>query len=120
MKFTDNLALQGIVPSIGSVGDAYDNALMETINGLYKAECIRCSVFTPEVLESVVDMDITTSSWVNWYNNERLHSRLGMVPLAEFEGTFWTEHATLRQVPEKAIQPILRRQQNRDGSCSCG
>ena len=45
VAFTERLALQGIAPSIGSVGDAYDNALMETINGLYKAECIRSSIF---------------------------------------------------------------------------
>lgn len=106
MKFTDNLALQGIAPSIGSVGDAYDNALMETINGLYKAECIRNRVFSPEVLESVVDVEIATSSWVHWDNTSRLHSSLGMVPPAEFEDTFWAEHATLRQVSEKATQPI--------------
>ena len=106
VKFTDNLALQGIVPSIGSVGDAYDNALMETINGLYKAECIRCRVFTPEVLESVVDVEIATSSWVNWYNNERLHSTLGMVPPAEFEDDYWAGHARLNDVPEKVIQLV--------------
>lgn len=45
IRFTEHLALEGIRPSIGSVGDAYDNALMETINGLYKAECIRTTVF---------------------------------------------------------------------------
>jgi putative transposase len=106
MKFTDNLALQGISPSIGSVGDAYDNALMETINGLYKAECIRSRVFTPEVLESVVDVEIATSAWVHWYNTDRVHSSLGMVPPAEFEDEYWTEHATLKQVPDKAAQPI--------------
>ncbi len=46
VKFTENLALQGITPSIGSVGDAYDNALMESINGLYKTECIGSRIFT--------------------------------------------------------------------------
>jgi len=45
IRFTEHLALEGIRPSIGSVGDAYDNALMETINGLFKAECIRTTVF---------------------------------------------------------------------------
>lgn len=106
MKFTDNLALQGIAPSIGSVGDAYDNALMETINGLYKAECIRSRVFSPEVMESVVDVEIATSSWVHWYNASRLHSSLGMVPPAEFEDSFWDEHATLNRASEKVAQSI--------------
>ena len=106
VRFTGALADEGISPSVGTVGDAYDNALMETINGLYKAECIRNRVFSPEVLESVVDVEIATSSWVHWYNTSRLHSSLGMVPPAEFEDTFWAEHATLRQVSEKATQPI--------------
>ncbi|MGP5039578.1 transposase, partial [Corynebacterium variabile] len=106
MRFTDNLALQGIAPSIGSVGDAYDNALIETINGLYKAECIRSRVFSPDTLESVVDVEIATSSWVHWYNTSQLHSSLGMVPPAEFEDSFWTKPATLNRASEKAAQPI--------------
>lgn len=79
---------------------------METSNGLYKTEFIRNRVFSPEVLESVVDVEIATSSWVHWYNTSRLHSSLGMVPPAEFEDMFRAEHATLRQVPEKVAQPI--------------
>ena len=106
VKFTGALADEGINPSVGTVGDAYDNALMETINGLYKAECIRSRVFSPDTLESVVDVEIATSSWVHWYNTSRLHSSLGMVPPAEFEDTFWNEHATLKQAPEKVAQPI--------------
>ncbi len=47
LKFTEHLALEGIAPSIGSVGDAYDNALMESVIGLFKTECIRTTVFTP-------------------------------------------------------------------------
>ncbi len=106
VKFTDNLTLQGVIPSVGSVGDAYDNALMETINGLYKAECIRSRIFTPTVLESVVDVEIATSAWVGWYNTTRLHSSLGMVPPAEFEDDFWAEHATLNSATERVAQPI--------------
>ncbi|WP_115324638.1 IS3 family transposase [Corynebacterium pilosum] len=106
VKFTENLALQGITPSIGSVGDAYDNALMESINGLYKTECIGSRIFTPERLESIVDVELATMSWVQWYNTRRLHSTLGMVPPAEHEETYWAGHATITESPERVAQPI--------------
>lgn len=79
VKFTENLALQGITPSIGSVGDAYDNALMESSNGLDKTECIGSRIFTAQNLESIVDVELATMAWVQWHNHHRLHSTLGMV-----------------------------------------
>ena len=106
VKFTDNLALQGITPSIGSVGDAYDNALMESINGLYKTECIGSRIFTPERLESIVEVELATMSWVQWYNNRRLHSTLGMLPPAEYEEAYWAGHATIIESSERVAQPI--------------
>lgn len=106
VKFTENLALQGITPSIGSVGDAYDNALMESINGLYKTECIGSRIFTPERLESIVEVELATMSWVQWYNNRRLHSTLGMLPPAEDEEAYWAGHATITESSERVAQPI--------------
>jgi putative transposase len=85
LRFTEHLALEGIRPSIGSVGDAYDNALMETINGLYKAECIRTRVFHDGPYKTIADVEYATAGWVDWYNNRRLHSTLGNVPPAEYE-----------------------------------
>jgi putative transposase len=85
IRFTDHLALEGIAPSIGTVGDAYDNGLMETINGLYKAECIRTTVFHPGPFRTIADVEFATSSWVDWYNHRRLHSTLGMMTPAEYE-----------------------------------
>jgi transposase InsO family protein len=85
IKFTEHLELEGISPSIGSVGDAYDNALMETINGLYKTECIRTTVFQPGPFRTVADVEYATAAWVEWYNNRRLHSTLGMVTPVEYE-----------------------------------
>lgn len=85
LAYTDKLALDGIAPSIGSVGDAYDNALMETINGLYKAECIRTTVFHDGPYKTIADVEFATAGWVDWYNTRRLHSSLGYVPPAEFE-----------------------------------
>lgn len=85
VKFTEHLALEGIRPSIGSVGDAYDNALMETINGLYKTECVRTTVFHSGPYKTLVDVEYATAAWVDWYNHRRLHSTLGMVTPAEYE-----------------------------------
>ena len=106
VKFTENLTLQGITPSIGSVGDAYDNALMESINGLYKTECIGSRIFTPERFESIVDVELATMSWVQWYNTRRLHSTLGMVPPAEYEEIYWAGRTTIPESPETVAQPI--------------
>ena len=85
VRFTEHLALEGIRPSIGSVGDAYDNALMESIIGLYKTECIRTTVFHPGTFKTLSDIEYATAGWVEWYNNRRLHSTLGMVSPAEYE-----------------------------------
>ena len=85
IRFTEHLALEGIRPSIGSVGDAYDNALMETINGLYKTECIRTTVFHENAYKNLADVEYATAGWVDWYNNRRLHSSMGMIPPIEYE-----------------------------------
>ena len=106
VKFTENLALQGITPSIGSVGDAYDNALMESSNGLDKTECIGSRIFTAQNLESIVDVELATMAWVQWYNHHRLHSTLGMVPPAEYEESYWAREATIPGSPATAAHPI--------------
>ena len=97
LAWTEKLALEGIAPSIGSVGDAYDNALMETINGLYKAECIRTTVFHDGPYRTIADVEFATAGWVDWYNTRRLHSSLGYVPPAEFENA---HYATLNREPQ--------------------
>jgi putative transposase len=99
LAYTDKLALDGIAPSIGSIGDAYDNALMETINGLYKAECIRTTVFHDGPYKTIAEVEYATAGWVDWYNTRRLHSSLGYVPPAEFEQA---HYATLNREPQPA------------------
>jgi putative transposase len=99
IRFTDHLDVEQIAPSIGSVGDAYDNALMESIIGLYKAECIDTEVFHPEPYKSLGDVEYATAGWVDWYNNRRLHSSLGYLPPIEFEQA---HYAALK--PE--VQPV--------------
>ncbi|WP_217575869.1 IS3 family transposase [Streptomyces sp. GbtcB7] len=91
VRFTEHLHIEGIRPSIGSVGDAYDNALMETINGLYKAECIRTKVFHDGPYRTVADVEYATAAWVEWYNNRRLHSSLGMISPTEFEAAHYAD-----------------------------
>jgi len=99
VTYTDKLALDGIAPSIGSVGEAYGNALMETINGLYKTECIRTTVFHDGPYKRIADVEHATARWVDWYNTRRLHSSIGYVPPAEFEQA---HYATLTREPQPA------------------
>ena len=99
LAYTDKLALDGIAPSIGSVGDAFDNALMETINGLYKTECIRTTVFHDGPYRTIGDVEYATAGWVDWYNTRRLHSSLGYATPAEFEQA---HYATLNREPQPA------------------
>ena len=84
IRYTERLAEAGIEPSVGSVGDAYDNALAETINGLYKAEVIyRRSPW--KTLEAV---ELATLEWVAWFNHHRLLEPIGHVPPAEAEAAY--------------------------------
>jgi putative transposase len=85
IRFTEHLELEGLRPSIGSVGDAYDNALMETVIGLFKTECIRTTVFHAGPYKTLADVEFATAGWVDWYNHRRLHGTLGMIPPIEYE-----------------------------------
>jgi putative transposase len=92
MRYTERLTEAGIAPSVGSTGDSYDNAMAETINGLYKAEVIhRRSWQTPEAVE------IATLEWVSWFNHHRLLEPIGYIPPAEFEATYFRNNATQQQ-----------------------
>lgn len=99
LHYTEHLALEGMRPSIGSVGDAYDNALMESINGLYKSECIRTTIFHRGPYKTVTDVEVATAAWVDWYNHHRLHSTLGMTSPVEYEHA---HYATLNREPQPA------------------
>ena len=85
IKYSERLAEAGIEPSVGSVGDSYDNALAETINGLYKAEVIhrRGPWRTLEAVE------FATLEWVDWFNNRRLLEPIGNIPPAEAEANYY-------------------------------
>jgi putative transposase len=85
VRYGERLAEIGAVPSIGTVGDSFDNALAETVNGYYKAELIRGPAREGRPWKTVEDVELATLSWVYWHNHDRLHGYLGDVPPAEFE-----------------------------------
>ena len=85
IKYTERLAEAWIEPSVGSVGDSYDNALAETINGLYKAEVIHGS----GPWKSFDAVEFATLKWVDWFNNRRLLGPIGNIPPAEFEANYY-------------------------------
>ncbi len=90
IRYGERLAELGAVPSIGSVGDAYDNALAESLNGSYKEELIRGPGQRP--WRKVDDVELATLSWVHWWNTARLHESLAYVPPAEFEENWARTH----------------------------
>ena len=88
IRYTERLAEAGIEPSVGSVGDSYDNALAETIIGLFKTEVIR----RRGPWKSVEAVEFATLEWVEWFNNRRLLGPLGYCPPAEFETMYYHQH----------------------------
>ena len=115
--------LAGLTASVGTVGDAYDNALAETTIGLYKTECTRAgSPFRNGPIHTLADLEEATSAWVAWYNTGRLMHRLGRRPPARSrgrvllpagEGRCMTRRRLRRRCPPGAAQatgPLLRPQ----------
>jgi len=85
IRYTERLALAGVERSVGSVGDSYDNALAETINGLYKTEVIR----RRGPWRNIDGVEFATLEWVDWFNNRRLLEPIGYVPPAEYEEAWY-------------------------------
>lgn len=87
LKYTDRLKEAGIEPSVGSVGDSYDNALAETINGLYTAELI----WRRGPWRSIDAVEIATLEWVDCYNNRRIMESIGNLPPVEREAAYYSQ-----------------------------
>ena len=85
LRYTERLAEAGAVASVGSRGDSYDNALAETVNGLFKTELIH----RQGPWRTVQQVELATARWVAWWNRERLHGACGDAPPAEFEAAYW-------------------------------
>ena len=93
VRYGERLAEIGAVPSIGSVGDSFDNALAETVNGYYKSELIYRLARTGP-WKAVEDVELATLSWVHWHNTARLHGYLNDLPPTEFEAIAYATNRT--------------------------
>jgi len=98
IRYTERLADEGAVGSVGSKGDSYDNALAETVNGLYKTELIR----QRGPWRTVEDVELATLGWVDWYNQRRLHGACDDLPPAECEAMFTVDR---QPHPRRENQP---------------
>jgi putative transposase len=94
IRYGERLAELGALPSIGSIGDSYDNALAEATNSLYKAELIR----QQGPWRGVDDVELATLGWVHWFNTERLHGTLNDIPPTEFETAYHHQQETSQPV----------------------
>lgn len=97
IRYGERLAEIGATPSIGTVGDSYDNALAETANGYYKAELVRGPARSGP-WKTIEDLELATLSWVHWHNTQRLHGYLGDIPPVEFEQAFYADQARRDQL----------------------
>ena len=106
IRYSERLAQAGIEPSVGSRGDSYDNALAETINGLYKAEVIHRR--GPWKAKEAVEL--ATLEWVAWFNHHRLLGPIGCIPPVEAEANYWRQQAlgksTARVNAESSLQGV--------------
>ncbi len=86
-RLAEHLATAGIAASIGSVGDAYDNALMESAIGLFKTELIKPG----RPWRTLSQVELATAEWVDWYCHRRLHGEIGHIPPVEYEANHYRE-----------------------------
>jgi putative transposase len=93
IAFTERLAAAGVAPSVGSVGDALDNALAESQIGLFKTELIR----RRGPWKTVDDVELATLEWVDWHNNRRLHSACHDLTPVEYEQIYYGSHPAQQQ-----------------------
>jgi putative transposase len=94
IRYTQRLAAEGAVASVGSRGDSYDNALAEAVNALYKAELIG----RQGPWRTAEQLELATLSWVQWWNEHRLHGAIGDIPPAEHEANYYRQYATPKEV----------------------
>ena len=99
VAYTERLAEIHASPSIGSIGDSYDNALAETVNGLYKTELIR----RQGPWRHADHVELATLSYIDWFNQRRLHSEIGDIPPAEFETLYYARPRAEHQVPTPTL-----------------
>jgi putative transposase len=102
IRYTERLAEAGVVPSVGSRGDSYDNALAESFHGLYKTELIR----KRGPWRGLEDVEYATLEYVDWFNHRRLHGELGMIPPAELEATYYHQRDAALPAVSQTIESL--------------
>ena len=101
IRYTERLAETGAINSVGSKGDSYDNALAETMIGLYKAELAR----NRGPWRGLDDLEYATLEWVDWFNHRRLFEAHGHIPPAEFEELYYRQNLSARRAETQTKQP---------------
>jgi putative transposase len=102
IRYTERLAEAGVVASVGSRGDSYDNALAESFNGLYKTEVIR----KRGPWRGLVDVEYATLEYLDWFNHRRLHGELGMTPPAEVEAGYYHQRDAAISAVSQTIESL--------------
>jgi putative transposase len=111
IRYTERLAEEGAVASVGSRGNSYDNALAEAVNGLYKAELIG----RQGPWRTAEQVELATLAWVQWWNQRRLHGAIGDIPPAEHEAIYYRQH----QSPRRSHNPNRLSLYQTQGSSYC-
>jgi len=101
IRYTERLAETGAVNSVGSRGDSFDNALAESINGLYKTELVR----NKGPWRGLDDLELATLEWVDWFNHRRLFTDLGRIPPAEFEQRYYRQNVSADKAETQTYEP---------------
>jgi putative transposase len=101
IRYTERLAENGVVASVGSRGDSYDNALAESIIGLYKTELVR----NRGPWRGLDDLELATLEWVDWFNHRRLFHELGRIPPAEYEESYYKQEESDQRVETQTNEP---------------
>lgn len=101
IRYTERLAENGVVSSVGSRGDSYDNAMAESIIGLYKTELVR----NRGPWRGLDDLELATLEWVDWFNHRRIFHELGRIPPAEYENNYYIQNESDHQVETHTIEP---------------
>ena len=102
IRYTERLALAGGVQSVGSRGDSFDNALAESLIGLYKTELIA----NKGPWRGLEDVEFGTLEWVDWWNNRRLLEPIGMIPPAETEALYYSQKVPVMKAGTQATEPL--------------
>ncbi len=102
IRYTERLAENGVVASVGSRGDSYDNAIAESIIGLCKTELVR----NRGPWRGLDDLELATLEWVDWFNHRRLFHELGRIPPAEYEESYYKQEESGQTVETQTIEPV--------------